>query len=159
MNDAADANATDTGRWVILDAKNGARRLVLRLRTDRPATADVASHSTAVMTRWAYPERAGSAEPPEDEGRRMSNLEGALSALTAGNGFSFLMCAGTGLGSKDWVYYTRDANRFMQRLNELLAGHEPYPIEIEFFEDPSWKIWLDLRHGYERAGGEPAGLT
>ena len=44
----------------------------------------------------------------------------------------------------------------MRRFNALLTGHERYPLEIEFFDDPEWKVWLDLRVAYERSGGTPA---
>lgn len=57
----------------------------------------------------------------------------------------------TGFGVREWCYYTKDRNEFIQRFNALLTGHQRYPLEIEFYDDPEWKVWHDLRFAYERA--------
>jgi hypothetical protein len=87
----------------------------------------------------------------------MLSFERALDELSMANGQSFLMNVGTGVGLREWLYYAKDRDRFMKRFNELLAGHEPYPLKIEFYDDPAWKVWVDLHRIYERAGDEGGG--
>jgi len=55
------------------------------------------------------------------------------------------MLVATGLGLREWVYYTRDREQFMERLNELLQGHAAYPVEIEIYDDPDWENWDYIR--------------
>jgi hypothetical protein len=34
--------------------------------------------------------------------------------------------------------------RFMRDFNALLAGHDPYPIQINSYDDPNWQIWSEV---------------
>ncbi len=150
-----DPNVQNPGHWVMVDAINGSTRLVMRLRTDRPTDSDIGSYATAVVIGWEFSPKEGTAKPPDAIYQQMLGFEQALDELSMENGHSYLMNVGTGLGLREWCYYTKDKVHFTQRLNELLAGHERYPLKIEFYDDPEWKVWLDLRQAYERAG-EPA---
>jgi hypothetical protein len=143
------------GSWYAIDVVNGADRLTMLLRTDRPSDADIDDYSTSVVIKWEYPRREGTAEPPDDVRQRMIAFELAVAPLSFGNGLSHLMNRSTGLGLREWCYYTKDGDRFMHRFNKLLEGHERYPLAIEFYDDPEWKVWLDLRYAYERFGGKP----
>jgi hypothetical protein len=86
----------------------------------------------------------------------MEAFGAAVADLGWETGCSYLMNISTGLGLREWCYYTKERADFMRRFNAALAGHERYPLEIEFYDDPEWKVWLDLRFAYERAGGPPA---
>ena len=63
---------------------------------------------------------------------------------SAANGFAELVQVSTGFGEREWLFYSSNRKRFMARFNELLAGHEPYPLEITFYRDREWKIWDDM---------------
>jgi hypothetical protein len=151
-----DPNQQARGQWVYVDAVNGADQLVMRLRTDRPADTDIDSYSTAVTIKWEYPRQHGTASPPADVLQQMEVFGEAVAGLAWATGCSYLMNISTGLGLREWCYYTKDRAEFMRRFNALLAGHNRYPLDIEFYDDPEWKVWLELRFAYERAGGPPA---
>jgi hypothetical protein len=151
-----DTNQQNRGQWVYVDAKYGADQIVMRLRIDRPVDGDIDSYSTAVAIKWEYPRQKGTASPPADLLQQMEVLGEALVPLGWATGCSYLMNVGTGLGRREWCYYTRDRAEFMRRFNALLAGHSPYPLKIEFYDDAEWKVWRDLRFAYERAVGPPA---
>jgi hypothetical protein len=42
-----DPNQLARGQWMFINARNGADELVMRLRTDQPADADIDAYSTA----------------------------------------------------------------------------------------------------------------
>ena len=151
-----DPNLPNPGQWVIVKAVNGADRLVMRLRTDRPVEHDIDSYSTAVLVNWKYPHRPGM-PPPEDVWRRMQVLDESVADLAWEPGCAYLMNICTGLGAREWCYYTKDRDDFMRRFNELLAAHERYPLEIEFHDDPQWEVWQRYRSAYERVGGNAEG--
>jgi hypothetical protein len=147
------------GQWVYIDAVNGADQVVMRLRTEPPADADIDSYSTAVVIKWEYPRVHGTASPPADVLQQMEVFGEAVAGLGWATGCCYLMNVGTGLGVREWCYYTTDRAEFMRRFNALLAGHNRYSLEIEFYDDPEWKVWLNLRFAYERAGGPPPGAS
>ena len=124
-------------------------------RTDRPADADIDAYSTAVVIKWEYPRLPGTASPPADALQEMEVFGEAVVGLSRAAGCSYLMNVGTGLGSRQWVYYTRDRDEFMRRFNAMLGGLNHFPVQIEFYDDPGWKVSRDLRVAYERTGGPP----
>jgi hypothetical protein len=128
----------------------------MRLRADRPADADIDAYSTAVVIKWEYRRSRGLRCRRLRRCRRWKCFGEAVVALAWATGCSYLMNVGTGLGSREWCYYTKDRDEFMRRLNASLAGLQKYPLKIEFYDDPAWKVWLDLRVAYTRAGGPPA---
>jgi len=87
--------------------------------------------------------------PPPDVKQAMDAFEDAVDPLTWLNGFSELLYVATGSGHREWLFYSSDQNRFMRELNDLLSTHEPYPLEIEFGDDPEWKAWSELAEAVE----------
>lgn len=57
----------------------------------------------------------------------------------------------TGNGLREWVYYSRDQSEFSQLLNQCLASHSPYPIEIKFYQDPVWEDLKELQEEFKLA--------
>jgi hypothetical protein len=94
-----------------------------------------------VFLEWPY----GSGLPPPNVKQRMEAFEEGIEELMFDNGFSELVMVRTGLGRRDWLFYTSDQARFMARLNGLLAGHDPYPLRITISGDPDWKAWHETR--------------
>jgi hypothetical protein len=130
--------AVSTG-WSIAKVVNaGVLRGVVRLRTDRPALPPGRAFATSVTVAWHYAEDG---LPTDVQGRAMGGFEAALDELVEDNGHAFLMRVRTGFGAREWLFYTVDSAPFMARFNALLAGHEAYPLEILFAQDPTWSDW------------------
>jgi hypothetical protein len=137
--------------WVILTAENEDGVLVIRLRTTRPDIADPAAFRTSVIISWRY--SAGSAGMPTDEEKReIDAFEREIDGLTMANDNSHLMAVATGLGLREYIFYTRNYNAFMRSFNALLATRaQRLPLTIEYYDDPTWKNWLDFLRLYERS--------
>lgn len=121
---------------------------LFRVRHLRPSRADLAAFVHAIVIRWRYaasderaPHRLGPGFPDNTVNQAQLQFEGALDPLSCENDDAELMCVTTGMGQKEWVYYARDRDGFMARLNALLAGHAPFPVEINFYDDAEWNIW------------------
>jgi hypothetical protein len=129
--------------WQIVTVENKEQqsRATIRLRVRKPALPDEPAFDCAVEISWPYD---GIDYPGPDVNQRQLAFETALDDLSGMNGFSELVQVSTGMGKKDWLYYTSDQDRFMRDLNALLDGHDPYPIQINFYPDPSWQIWSDV---------------
>ena len=130
--------------WQIVTAKNKEQQsqATIRLRVRKPPLPNGCVFDCAVEISWPYEGPSG--YPNADVNQQQLAFETALDDLSGMNGFSELVQVSTGMGKKDWLYYTSDQDRFMRDLNALLAGHEPYPIQINFYQDPGWQIWSDV---------------
>ncbi len=112
---------------------------VLRVRFSKPARPDLDSLVWAIVIQWTY---GGGAMPPPQVNEAQQKFEAALDPL-ASSSHSELVQVSTGLGLKEWIFYARTREQFMDELNELLAQHPAYPLDIEFVEDPAWEVWDD----------------
>jgi uncharacterized protein DUF695 len=113
---------------------------VFRARFAKPARSDLASLVWAIVIQWPYD---GDQMPPAEVNAAQQSFEQAVDPL-ASSTHSELVHVSTGMGMKEWIFYARSREEFMDELNELLSGHPRYPIDIEFFEDPSWEVWEDM---------------
>src|SRR5207247_2013326 len=101
--------------------------------------------------KWPYVSDTGL--PDKEESQRQVAFERAVDPLSWANDNSELVQVATGMGLKEWIYYARSRELFMERLNTRLAGHDPYPIKIEFFDDPGWEIWAGMVRDIEAKAG------
>jgi hypothetical protein len=42
-------------------------------------------------------------------------------------------------GARQWVFYSGDVGECGRRLEAMAQNAEPYPIEIDAFDDPTWQ--------------------
>jgi hypothetical protein len=138
--------------WQIVKVMNANARFaaVVRIRMWRPEAVDLSRYATAVEITWHSD--GGKPLPSNEESKRQAAFAEAIGDLDLGNGFSRLMQVWTGAGVKEWLYYTSDRGRFMEVLNNALIGHERYPIEISFYDDPAWQIWQETVDAIIRKG-------
>jgi hypothetical protein len=124
--------------WRIVEMQNDVENsgAVLRLRIVRPENAD-ASFTTVIQLFWNYE----GGMPSADVNERQLAFEKALDPLLGDNGFSELVQVATGIGAKEWLFYSANASRFFAEYRRLLAGHEPYPVEVACMDDPHWEVW------------------
>lgn len=127
--------------WKIIDVNNPDLQTsaVIRLRMCKPPLPEGCAFSCAVEITWPY--SSADQYPAPDVNQKQLSFERALDDLSGMNGFSELVQVWTGMGTKEWLYYTSNQRRFMTDFNALLSGHEHYPIEIKFYDDPEWQIW------------------
>lgn len=118
---------------------------ILSIRNRKPSLAETHPLTQAVMIEWPY--QSDDSLPSSELFAEMTRFGEAIDALTDDNGFSVSMMTRTGFGKREWLFYTSDYERFMGTFNQLLAGHEPYPIQITHGDDPEWSIWQEMIDG------------
>jgi len=134
-------------KLIRIDNKEKQMSCVMRLRVRRPELPEEPPFADAIEISWSY--QSNDAYPPPEVNQKQLAFERALDDLSGPNGFSELVQVTTGMGRKEWLYYSCNRARFMKELNARLAGHEPYSLTIEFYEDPQWQI-LGARCGVAR---------
>ena len=140
--------ADELDHWVIAKANNekNKARVVFRLRTSRPPIDDIDAYATGISIQWVYC-GADSGMPTGDVNASQRAFEEGIEDLTMYNGWSFLMLVSTGMDEKEWLFYAKDRNEFMTRLNRALQDHPKYPLKIKFYDDPEWKLWNQILSG------------
>jgi len=82
--------------------------------------------------------------PPESIAKQIEAVEEALRHVMEKDKLAITTAIYTGGGEKTWVFYTRTARVFGERLNEALASFELLPITIYTEVDPGWEEYLDM---------------
>jgi hypothetical protein len=129
--------------WTIARTQEQGREVLLRFRSCIPPGVETGDYPHLVNIHWAFDGQASAGMPPPELHLRMRELEDLLEALE-GPALGFLVVSITGNNRKEWVWYVADRDAYMKRVNEALAGGEPYPVEFESVEDPAWSSYTSL---------------
>lgn len=92
---------------------------------------------------WKY-EADDKGMPSEPLAEKMDTVQETLRKAMEKDKLAILSGVYTGGGEKIWVFYTRTARVFGERLNEALACFELLPISIYTEIDPEWEEYLDM---------------
>jgi hypothetical protein len=95
---------------------------------------------------WPFALEVNNGMPDSKTNENQIAFEDAIESLDK-NDISHLMLVVTGNGRKEWIWYVKDVDSWLNRLNELLQGHEVYPIEIEIDQDPEWSTYHNFVSG------------
>lgn len=78
-------------------------------------------------------------------------FESSLDDLTMYTNLSFLMGVSNGRGLKEWAFYVKDCDEFMENFNKALENQPGYPIKVQFIGEPNWEVWKEKLEIYERS--------
>jgi hypothetical protein len=137
----------ELAHWRIAEIKgDGGSVVVARVRLRRPDLADLDQYTTAVSISWPIVDDTLLPEvtPAMDE------FEVSMEDFES---FSYLIQVRTGLGERNWLYYSSDGDRLAAAIRSRLATHG-WPLTIVTREDPSWAEWRLLA---ERISGQMVG--
>ena len=87
---------------------------------------------------WEYDGDGNNGMPDREEYRRMLELEKILEQGLVEAGACEYVYSRTGNSLKEFVFYIRDKEHFLEALDRTLSNHEYFPVDITFYEDPAW---------------------
>ena len=130
--------------WRIFQATNEEtnQQVYHRLRIDRPSLPKSIQYHMAILIEWPYSN--DSSFPSGEIIDLMQAFESYLDDLSTDNGLSELVSMRMGFGTREWLYYSCDTDKFMAKFQSLLSNHPQYPISITFAEDPEWLEWEEM---------------
>ena len=133
------AGPSSDGPWTVGKIeRDGVLHGLVRVRTERPTAPAARRFASTVTVEWAYAEDG---LPSEAQVAAMGRFESLLEELEGQHELAFLVRVRTGFGNREWLFYAAERDRFLARLNALLAGHPAYPIEVFSAEDSEWHEW------------------
>lgn len=138
-------------QWTFARMDEDGASIALRFRSAVPRGISTADYPWLINIYWPFEGNGNDGMPSPELYDRMARLETLLDALE-GAGQGFLVLSVTGHNRKEWVWYVSDRDAYMARANQALSGEvEPFPLEFESSQDPTWSSFTVLLRG-----GRPA---
>ncbi len=128
--------------------------VIYKFVDEEPAAAKRAKLPWLTVISWRYDGAESNGMPQKRVNERMVELEDALGENVVAEGFGDHVIIRTGANLKELIYYIRDQDQFMKRLNAAFKGHSAYPIEIKFYNDLKWTEFQKLRSDFEKKAGQ-----
>jgi hypothetical protein len=143
----AAAESGDAVAWataVSKHATNG-REIIFRYVKDFRPGFKKSSLPDRVILVWRYESASGM--PTTAEREAMDRMEDLLAPVVEKPGFAMLALVSTGENLREWTYYTRSEQQFLQALNGSLGRQPRLPLEIHAAPDPEWSTYERFRKG------------
>ncbi|WP_373687370.1 DUF695 domain-containing protein [Zooshikella harenae] len=114
---------------VDVKSDDGGKRLVIRIRKNKPPIPDIKKYKTCIEIKWDYSLQAAGM-PDEKTSSAYKCFEEAIDELCWYNNLSFNVRITTGMGARVWVFYTKSYKEFIKILNRKLEELPTYPLNI-----------------------------
>jgi len=130
--------------WVVREglAENGL--WVLRVRDPLLQPHQTASHPCCIRVVWEYAQQDLGAMPDDATLGRLDAFEDLLCASWESDATAVLTAVLTLDGARQWVFYSADVDECGNRLNALPQEREPYPLELDAFDDKAWDYLREI---------------
>ena len=129
--------------WFVAQFEEDDREVIVRSRSEMPSPEERQRYPELCVITWVY-EGVDSGMPDSSENARMIELEDALEAEVEKRGLCVQTASRTGNDRREWNYFVRSEEEFIEALNGALGHLPPFPIEIRFYDDPEWDSLQDL---------------
>jgi hypothetical protein len=132
---------------ISMNARNG-RKIIYRYAQELNPAFDQGSQPFRIIIVWRYVSDSG--QPHTEDHDAMNRLEDALEPVLYPDLFATLALVSTGENLREWTYYAKSEDEFMDRLKDALAGMQHFPIEIHTALDPTWAVYEQFRVGVKQ---------
>jgi hypothetical protein len=128
--------------WSIIALEDDDSKRIYRMMMTLPVGLDITPFTENISVEWPFAEEG---LPEADDSERLRAFESFLSALDDTSGNSFLTFVFTGDGKREWSYYAKDYDTFLEELNVALEDKPRFPIDIMHSHDPEWEYWNGVK--------------
>lgn len=139
-------NDESQDKWMLAEGDEEGQHLLFRVRQELPAGVLKMNYPELISVFWEFDAEENDGMPDEETSEVHFEFEQAVHPLDAPE-YSYLMLVITGGGRKEWHFYARDEAEWIDQLNELLADHPEYPLQIEVSADPEWSLYSNVMDG------------
>ncbi|QCX02168.1 DUF695 domain-containing protein [Aggregatimonas sangjinii] len=116
--------------------------VIVKLINELPESKVMSELTFLTIVSWKYDGSKNNGMPSTEINNRMIILEDAIENSMNFTDLFTHVYSRTGNNLKEFAYYSKNQNLFMEILNGTLKKHDAYPIEINFYED---KEWIDFK--------------
>lgn len=126
--------------------EEGGKPLIFRSLKDVPEGSQESQYPYLVSIIWRYVSANEGGMPDEQTNNAQIDFEDALEHLDKSD-VSHLMLVVTGNGRKEWHWYVKSVDNWMEKLNSALQDKPIYPLEIDNRYQADWKLYHQFVSG------------
>jgi hypothetical protein len=138
MRSAEVIAALRSDQWTLAEVSTDFGLGLLRYRTPVLNPGQVDGYDRVLRILWPYAEEDSGEMPDESDSEAMAEFENRLCAALETDAHAYLAAVLTFDGARQWVFYTSDVAECGRRLEDMPQNDDPYPIELDAFDDPDW---------------------
>jgi len=131
--------------WMVAETEEDGMPMVYRVRQNIPDHVEVDEFPYLVCVVWAYEPVVDNGMPGGEVAERQATFEDALDGFIENGGDSEHMVVVTGNGRKEWLWYARDVDDWIEGFSEALSDLPPFPVEIEGYDSEGWRAYKELK--------------
>jgi len=140
--------------WLIAETEEDGMPIIYRVRQNIPADLKIADYPHLVCVVWEYQTTIANGLPGGEVVEQQNTFEDALDDFIEKGGDSEHMVIVTGNGRKEWLWYAKDPDTWIEGFGEALSGQPPFPVEIQGYDAEGWKAYNELRQALVQRGEE-----
>ncbi len=129
--------------WSVGQLTDDDAAVLVRWRSDLVVPELSPRYPRQFVVTWAFRNALANGLPGPDEAQQAQALEELLTPALEADDASVLVLVSTGSGHREWFFYCSDPIVLEARLNAVLSGMPPYPLELHTGLDPEWEVFLD----------------
>ncbi len=153
MNDNLDPYEGDDP-WLIAETEEDGMPMIYRVRQNIPANLEISDYSHLVCVLWEYETTIANGLPGSEVAEQQEAFEDALDDFIEKDLDNEHMVIVTGNGRKEWLWYVKDPDDWIEGFSAALSGHPPFPVEIQGYDAEGWKAYNDLKQALTQSGEE-----
>lgn len=100
---------------------------------------------------WTMARPDHSGLPTPEESQMLQSFEDRLTRAVLPDKHAVLVVTATSEGVREYLFYAKDVEGFMLRLQDMPHPHGRYPIELEQESDPGWSSYNRFASGLHEA--------
>jgi len=131
--------------WLVGESDEEGMPMVFRIREQIPAGVDIEQYPNMVCVVWEYANTLGNGMPSNEIAERQMAFEDALDEFIETGGANEHMIVVIGNGRKEWIWYAKNPDHWIEGFSEALKDHPPFPVEIQGYEADGWQAYNDLK--------------
>ncbi|MEA1880530.1 MAG: DUF695 domain-containing protein [Campylobacterota bacterium] len=126
--------------WSLVETRDKEFPVFSLFLRDIPETIEIKKFSHMISIFWSYPVTDDTGLPSTEIIKAHSDIEKSLKAIDD-HIDSLYVAQITGNGRKEWIWYTKDIDKWWDRFSKALKDHPKYPLDIETAKESNWKTY------------------
>lgn len=145
FDSANSANGKSEDFWLVAQVEEDGVPTIYRVRDKIPAHVDIGDYPYLISVVWPYDGEADNGMPGDNVKEHQTQFEDALDPFVEKGGDNEHMVVVTGKGRKEWLWYAKDADRWIEEFSAALHEYPAFPVEIQGYAADEWRSYKTLR--------------
>ena len=138
--------------WMVAETEEDGKPIVYHVRQNIPEHVRISEFGHLICVVWEFEPVVGNGLAGANVAEEQAVFEDALDDFIEQGGDSEHMIVVTGNGRKEWLWYAKDPDTWIEGFSAALSEHPPFPVEIQGYDAEGWKVYNELKLALTRSG-------